>query len=100
MFAFKHSCRSQQRIHRHHAGATDASHIHRIAVAARNFVAGLLEDGGDIGQHWFGALREPIDEVDGHKRWAIAVETRVIFVTRGLMDAGLAAELGVDRLHR
>ena len=37
---------------------------------------------------------------DGHEGRAVAVEAGVVVVARRLVDAGLAAELGVDGLHR
>jgi hypothetical protein len=100
MFPLQHPCRSQQRIHRHHASAADAGHIDRIAIDTGSLTDRLLKDLPDVGKHRFRPLLGSTHHVDRHKRWAIPLETGVVFVAGGLVDLCLAAELGIDGLHR
>ena len=94
--------------HGDHAGATDTGHADggvvgghqqggggqrghvdgRLASSAATRLVGLRRFGrGLLGHH-------------GEERGAVPGEAGVVLVARGLVDLGLAAELGLDRLHR
>src|SRR6185503_10983659 len=75
------------------AGAADADQPHAHLAGARQHGLGHPRD-----RRRRAARRLRRDDL--HERRAIALEAGEVLVAGALMDAGLAAELGLDRLDR
>jgi hypothetical protein len=98
MPAVQHRGGAEDLVHGDDAGAADAHHVEREALA-RHLQRGLGQVGVERGHPPLPLGRRP-GALDGEERRAVPEQARVVLVAGGLVDRGLPAELGVDRLHR
>ncbi len=83
-------------VDRHDARATDPGEEH-VARRRRTYHRG---GHGRWSRHGPSRIRGVVGQFDRDERRAVAVEAAVVGVAAGLVDAGLAAELGLYGLHR
>src|SRR3979409_1874374 len=89
---------ADDRADRHDAGAADAGHDDAVGLADRRQFG--LGQRRHIGRRAHAtSLLEPC-ALDRHERGAEALQAGEILVAARLVDGALAAELGLERLHR